>query len=152
MILESKSHTVAVLANGYCTACCQQETKTIFCLVKHLIIYSMKHSPAWEANRFSASQEIPRILFNPKVQYCIHSCPSPVHLLRHLDPVHAQHPTSWNSILILYTHLRLGLPSGLSLSFRFPQQNPVYGSPLPHTRYLPRPTFSTQFWVRSTEH
>jgi len=46
MILESKSHTVAVLANGYCTACCQQETKTIFCLVKHLIIYSMKHSPA----------------------------------------------------------------------------------------------------------
>ena len=23
------------------------------------------------------------------------------------------HPTSWRSILILYTHLRLGLPSGL---------------------------------------
>ena len=26
------------------------------------------------------------------------------------------HPTSWRSILILYTHLRLGLPSGLFLS------------------------------------
>jgi len=54
-----------------------------------------------------------------------------VHLLRHLDPVHASHPTSWSSILILYTHLRLGLPSGLSLSFRFPHQNPVYASALP---------------------
>jgi len=27
----------------------------------------MEQSPSWEANRFSASQEIPRILWNPKV-------------------------------------------------------------------------------------
>jgi hypothetical protein len=31
--------------------------------------YSMEQNPYWEANRFSASQEIPRILWNPKV-YC----------------------------------------------------------------------------------
>jgi hypothetical protein len=34
------------------------------------------------------------------------------------------HPTSWRSIPILYTHLRLGLPSGLSPS-GFPHQDPI---------------------------
>ena len=33
------------------------------------------------------------------------------------------HPTSWRSILILSTHLRLGLPSGFSL--RFPHEDPT---------------------------
>jgi hypothetical protein len=29
----------------------------------------MEQSPSWEANRFSASQEIPQILLNPKIYY-----------------------------------------------------------------------------------
>jgi hypothetical protein len=33
----------------------------------YLLNYSMEQSPPWEANRFAASQEIPRILWNPKV-------------------------------------------------------------------------------------
>jgi hypothetical protein len=41
----------------------------------------MQHSPSWEANRFSASQEIPHILWNkPKVRYRIYNSPPPVHL------------------------------------------------------------------------
>ena len=76
------------------------------------ITYSMEQSPS-EANQFYVSQEILRILWNPKVHYRIHKCPPPVPILRWIDPVHVSHPTSWRSILILYSHLSLGLPSCL---------------------------------------
>jgi hypothetical protein len=80
----------------------------------------MEHSPSWEANRFSASQKIPRILCYPKVHYHIHKCPPPVPILSQLDPVHTPYPTSRRSILILSSHLRLGLPSSL-----FPSGFPI---------------------------
>ena len=44
-----------------------------------------------------------------KVHYRTHKRPQTVSILGQPNPVH----TSWRSILILSTHLRLGLPSGL---------------------------------------
>ena len=48
---------------------------------KYLLTYSMVQNPSWEANWFAASQEIPRILWNPKVHYRIHKLPPPVPIL-----------------------------------------------------------------------
>jgi len=104
----------------------------------------MQQSSSWETNRFSASQEIPRILWNPKVHYRIHKCPPPVPIPSQLDPVHT--PTSH----LLKIHLTIILPSTpgslkWSLSLGSPHQNLVYASPLPHTRYMLRPS-NSQFY------
>ena len=114
-------------------------------LLTYLLTHSMEQSPSWEANQFSASQEIPHILWNPEVHYSSHKWPPPFPILSQLDPVHM--PTSY----FLKIHLNIILPSTLgslkwSLSLRFPHQNPVYTSPFPHTSYMPRPSHSSPFY------
>ena len=84
----------------------------------HSYIHTYLHT-AWsrvllkKLTGFSASQEIPRILWNTKVYYRIHQSPPPVRTRSQLGQVHTPHPTSRRSILILSSHLHRFLPIGV---------------------------------------
>jgi hypothetical protein len=74
-----------------------------------LLTYSTEQSPSWGANRFSAIQETPRILWNLKVHYCIHKCPP----RPYPNPAWSNPYPHIMKILILSSHLHQGIQSGL---------------------------------------
>ena len=90
---------------------------------------SKEQIPSWEANRKSASQEIPRILWNPKVLYRIQKrqpiCPYP-------DPNQFSPCSPCHFFETCFNIMLPSTPgsSKWSLSLRSPHQNPAYSSPI----------------------
>ena len=93
----------------------------------------------------AASQEIPRI-YGTRTFFTVPTSARHPTLSR-ANSIQSPRtpPTSWRSILILSSHLRLGLPNW-SLSLRLPHQQPVHPSILPHTRHMSCPSHSSRFY------
>ena len=96
---------------------------------------------------FAANQEIPRAFYGTTRKF-ITVLTSARHLsISWANSIQSPQPlsTSWRSILILSSHLRLGLPSGLFPS-GFPNQNLVHTSPFLHTCHIRRPSHSSRVY------
>ena len=81
----------------------------------------------------------------PEGSLHIHNSPPYVPILSQLYPIHT------STFHFLKIHLIIILPSTpgspkWSLSLRFPHQNPVHTSPLPHTCYMTHPSHSSRFY------
>jgi len=121
---------------------------SIYLLLIYLLIHSMQHSPSWEVNRFSASQENSPHFMEPEGSLphsqVLATCP-------YSEPARS---SPYPHTHFLKIHLNIILPSTPGTpkrphSLRFLHQNSVYASPLPNTRYMPRPSRSSRFYHTS---
>jgi len=128
--------------------------ETWFELLRRPLHNSTEESPSWKADTSSVSQAIPRISRNSRVRHRVSKrlqlVPSPGPGQYSPRPQH-HHPTSWKSILILSTHLRLGLPSGFPTKTPYPTLllSPTRVTCSNHSFFLRSPA---QYSGNSTDH
>jgi hypothetical protein len=72
------------------------------------------------------------------IHYPVHKIPLFFSILSQFNSPRL-YPLSYRSIWKFFSHLRIGLPKW-PLSFRFPYQNSICTSTLPHTCHVPLPT------------
>jgi len=92
------------------------------CRWKHLKITNpMEQSPSCGAISHSTSQEIPHLLWNPKVHYFVHrGLPLTPILNQYIQSI-TSHPVPQRFIPVLCSHLCLGFPSGFCLQVSHPR-------------------------------
>jgi hypothetical protein len=79
--------------------------------VQDLYLFTYGAEPFLRSCQFCTYLRTFQHLRNPKIHNCVHKSPLLVPILSQIDPVHTI--PSLKSILLLSTHLRLGLPSGI---------------------------------------
>jgi hypothetical protein len=117
----------------------------------------MELSPSREAANCAATQEVPSILWNPKVHYRVHMSPLLVPILSQISPLHTipfylskihfniiHPPTSWSTLL--------------ALSFWLSRQYPICIPLFPHSCDMPCPSHpswldnSNYTWAKTTSY
>jgi len=94
----------------------------------------MQQSLSYKANQFTASQDIRRTVWNPKVHYYVHNRQPPVSIPSQINPVHAS-PSHFLMIHFKITHPSMPRSPKWTLSL----------VSCPHTYHLPRPSHSSIF-------
>jgi len=107
----------------------------------------MDQSPSGEADSHPASQEVPLILWNPKVHYRVHSSLPIVRILKHIHPVH----TPQHNFHKIQSNINSSMTrsSEWCLPFNFCNQRICQ---IFHACYIlrqsrPLPVYSSQAWI-----
>jgi hypothetical protein len=98
----------------------------------------MELSPSWEAANCAATQELPSILWNPKVHYHVHKIPPLIPILRQINPYHP----ILSKIHYNIVHPPMSRSTQWSLSFWLSHQYPTCIPLLPHSCYMLCPSQS----------
>jgi hypothetical protein len=116
------------------------EHSSCSCLINWFlsILYLLTElSPSWRAANCAVSQELPSILWNPKVQYRVHKSRPLVPIMSHINLIYSI-PSYLSKIHFNIVHPSTFWSSQWSLSFWLFHQYPINIPLLPDSCYMPR--------------